>query len=94
MEPVEILEALLALADDVGLPVRIAKHAFDGEFGAPQASAICRVKGETWVVLADLDPIPKQIEVLARALQTAASSGLEDRYLPPAVRELLDMGSE
>ena len=33
MEPVELLEAMLELAEDVGLPVRVAKHSFDGDFG-------------------------------------------------------------
>ena len=36
MEPVEILETLLALADDVGLQVRVAKHAFDGDWRTNQ----------------------------------------------------------
>ena len=92
MEAVEILEALIELADEIGLTVRVAGRGYDAEFSTPQTSAICRVKGETWVVLAGSDPIPYQIEVLARGLKGVAGSGLEARYLPPAIRELLDGG--
>ena len=94
MDSVELLEAMIALADDVGLPVRVAKHAFDGDVGPPQASALCRVKGEWWVVLADTDPIPEQIGVLAGGLRRAAGAQLEGRYLAPAVRAALEAVSE
>ncbi len=85
MELSELLERLTALAGEVGLRVREVKTG--GEEGDPPvASGECRVRGESWVLLAAADSLEQRVEVLARALKNHAGARLEGRYLPPAVR--------
>jgi hypothetical protein len=67
--------------------VRELRAAGDGQ--PPPASGVCRVRGETWVLLAASDALEERVEVLARALKTHAAEFLESRYLPPAVRARL-----
>jgi hypothetical protein len=53
---------------------------------------VCRVRGEVRVLLADSDPLPDRIRVLARVLRERRGAELEGRFLPPAVRECLERG--
>ncbi|MGH0038018.1 MAG: hypothetical protein ACQGVK_23560 [Myxococcota bacterium] len=85
MEPAELMEALLDLAREVDLPVRLVAP-LEGD----TASALCRVRGRTWVVLSRSDPVAVQIDVLARGLRDCAGEALEGRYLPPAVRDRIE----
>ncbi len=87
MELSELLARLADLAREAGLEVRELHAAKDGQ-PAP-SSGVCRVRGETWVLLAASDALEERIEVLARALKTHAADFLESRYLPPAVRARL-----
>ena len=87
MELSELLERLADLAREAGLEVRELRAGAEGD--AAPASGVCRVRGETWVLLAASDGLEKRVEVLARALKTHAGHILEGRYLPPAVRERL-----
>jgi hypothetical protein len=87
VEAPALLEALVALADDVGLRVdRLPARAPDGGVSAT-VSGRCRLRGETWVLLADGDPLERRVEVLASALRDLAGEALERRYLAPALRE-------
>ena len=79
MEPTELLELLLALARDAGLEVHTLGRGGDLD---PHA-----VSGTVWVVISASDPLELRLDVLARALRTHASALVENRYLPPAVRE-------
>ena len=90
MDPASVLEALFELADEVGLEVRALRgaHPSDREFAS--TSACVRVKGKTWVVLSPNDPVDLHIQVLANALKTEAGTALEGRFLPPAIRKLLE----
>ncbi len=90
MEPSAILEVLLDLARDAGLEVRpVGREGLEpGE--SPPGSGVVRVKGEVWVMLSSVDPVAIQLEVLAGALRDHAAKLIEDRYLPPAVRSLLE----
>ena len=88
MEQAELMEALLELAAQAELEVRIVGASEAGE--SPPGSAVCKVRGELWVVLSRNDPADVQIEVLARALRENAASLIEEGYLPPALRQLLD----
>lgn len=90
MEPSEILEALLDLARGAGLEVRGVGRGGVEAGESPPGSGVCRVKGDVWVMLSDADPVTIQLEVLAQALRTHAADHIEDRYLPPAVRLLLE----
>ncbi len=83
MGPNELLEALLALAGDVGLEVRLATGRDDA------TSGVCRLRGRVWVLLAVSDPPERRIGVLAGALREHAAAACEARYLPPAVRAAL-----
>ncbi len=90
MEPAALLEMLVELAGESGLAVRrlSRRPAFEGL--SESSSGICRLRGEVHVMLADSDPLPDRIRVLARALREARAGDLEGRFLPPAVRECLD----
>ena len=90
MEPSAILEALLDLAREAGLEVRAVGRAGLEAGESPPGSAVCRVKGDVWVMLSSVDPVVVQLEVLASALRDHAANVIADRHLPPAVRELLD----
>ena len=92
METSDVLDELVALARDAGLTVRGVRGGSRGDLDVATASAVCRVRGETWVVLADADPMARRIAVLAGALREHAPSLLEERYLPPAVRHWIDAG--
>jgi hypothetical protein len=83
----ELYERLAGLAREAGLEVRDLRAGGDGQ--PPPASGVCRVRGQTWVLLAASDALEERIEVLARALRAHAADLLERRYLPPAVRARL-----
>jgi len=93
MTDAQLLEAFLDLARELALEVRVvgsraARSGLDSE--SPPASALCRVKGQLWVVLSAADPASEQIDLLARALQIHAGAALEERHLAPALRQRLD----
>lgn len=90
MQESEILEALLELAAEAGMRVKIAGQSAAARDALPLASGVCRVRGELWVILSNLDPASAQIRVLAAAIRTHASALIEERHLPPAVRARLE----
>jgi hypothetical protein len=45
-------------------------------------------------VLSTADPASAQIEVLARGLRLQGGAALEERYLPPALREVLALPAD
>lgn len=90
MSPAELRDALVDLAREAGLDVRVLTGAGEVEPGLPVASGACRLRGRWWVILAAGDPLEEHVEVLARALRTHAAAFLEERFLPPAVRERLE----
>ena len=89
MNEAEILRELLSLADETGLRVRPIRGAPASESEPAAGSATVQVRGETWVVLSGADSVDERVAVLARALRQHAGTALEQRYLPPALRELL-----
>lgn len=86
----EILAELTALALEAGLRVQPARGTGAPDPEAPATSGVCRLRGETWVVLVASDPVAARITVLARALREHAGEWLEGRYLPPALRGPLE----
>jgi len=94
MEERALLEALLELARESALPVqRLGRQPiFEGL--SPSSSGVCRVRGELRVLLADSDPVPARIAVLARALHSERGAALQERFLAPALRECLDAAAE
>jgi len=83
----DVLVALVELAEQAGLRVRAARGASDA--GPLATSGVCRVRGETVIVLVDDDPLGDRIAVVAGALREHAGAWLEDRWLPPALRSHL-----
>lgn len=90
MTPEQLHDALVELARSVGFGIRRSGGRVAGETDLPLASGFARARDEVWVVLSSADPVEERIEVLAAALRTHAAAELEDRYLPPAVRDRLD----
>ena len=90
MEERAQLEALLALADEAALEVRILSSAAAAREHAPIGSAACRVAARVWVVLAPDDPLDHQIEVLAGALARYRAEFLDGRFMAPALRERVE----
>ncbi len=89
MESAQLLQALVELAREAELEVRTLGPAGGSEPEVTAPSAACRVRGEVWVVLSRADPLEVRLEVLADALKTHRGDWLEQRWLPPAVRERL-----
>jgi hypothetical protein len=85
VEPAELLRFLVDFAGEAGIQVRAAAGA-----EAALESALCRVRGELWLVLVPADPLEHRIDVVVRALRAHAGTLLEERWLPPAVRERLE----
>ena len=52
-------------------------------------SGLCRVNGEQWLVMIGQEPLEDRIAAAAQALSAVAGEALEERYLPPAVRDAL-----
>ncbi len=81
---------MLDLAREAQLEVRAPSASSATEPGELLASAACRVRGDVWVVLSPADPVDVRLDVLAAALRTYRGDWLEQRWLPPAVRDRLD----
>jgi hypothetical protein len=90
MEPIELMEPLLELANEVGLEVRIVRQSLGGELETDPTSAVCRIRGQTCVMINRQDPVEFQNRILASGLIDHAGAELEQRYLPPAVRAFLE----
>ena len=89
VETPDLLEALLELCREAKLEIRsIGLHSQPAGEPTP-TSAVCRVRNSVWVVLCAADPPERHIEVLAEALRGHAGAVLEERFLPPAFRDLL-----
>lgn len=91
MEPRDLLESLLELAERAGLEVRVlsSSGAPNHEF-RPQGSSACRVGERVWVVLAPDDPPLHQARVLGQALVQYRAETLEEIFLAPGVRDFIE----
>ena len=67
MDEAALFQALEELARETGLPLqRVSRQpVFEGL--SPSSSGVCKVRGEVRVLISDSDPLPVQIDVLARA---------------------------
>ena len=90
LDTTELFDAMVTLAREVGLEVRITEPSPIGT-ETNVSSGTCRVRDSVWIVLSQADPREHQIEVIAGALRTHAGSLLEERWLPPALRESIDL---
>ena len=80
------LTALVDLAEELGISIRTAPRGSDG--AGQSGGAVVRVRGRTVVFLDPVASTADQVFVLAGALRGRGE--LEDRFLPPELRELLD----
>ena len=85
----DLLEALLELAHEAELEVRILSNHAAAE-NAPTQSAAARVGARIWVVLAPNDPAEHQARVLAETLARHRAEFLESRFVAPALRDFID----
>ncbi len=88
MEGQSLLDFLVELAQEAGVKVRVIPRQVAEGDPAPR-SGICRIRGAPWLLLASGEPLEDRIEAAATAVRVHASEALEERYLPPAVRERL-----
>lgn len=84
------LEALLELAHEADLEVRVLSASAAAAENAPTGSAACRVGARIWVVLAPNDPPEHQSRVLADTLARHRAAFLEGRFVAPALRDFID----
>lgn len=89
MEPRQLLELLVGLAEEAGIAVRVARGG-ESELPPPARSGVCRLRGRLLLVVSSAEPVEARIEAVAAALREHGGSLLEQRFLPPAVRERLD----
>jgi hypothetical protein len=87
VEPSELLGRLIALAEEAGIAVRVARA---GESELPPRSGLCRVRGRLLLVVSAAEPLQTRIDAVAAALREHGGAALEERFLPPAVRERLE----
>jgi hypothetical protein len=88
MEPAALRDALVELARGCGVAVRVLRGGSEGVAGLASGPAL--VRGAPWIVLVASDPVGAQIDALASGLDRFARAALAARFLPPAVREVLD----
>jgi len=86
MEPNIQLRMLLDLADQIGLEVRRVPKAANGS--DHPGGAMVRLKGREILFLDPTASATDQVDVLAAALRGRGQ--IEDRFLPPEIRELID----
>jgi hypothetical protein len=87
VDGVEILRQLVALAEEAGVAVRSVRPA---EAEPLARSGLCRVRGRPVLVLSAADPLDARIDAVAAALRAHGGGLLEERFLPPALRERLE----
>jgi hypothetical protein len=86
MQPHVNLSRLLELAEEVGITVRRVPAA--GDDAEHPGGAFIRLKGREMLLLDPTAPIPDQISVVAGALR--GREEIENRYLAPEIRRLID----
>ena len=83
----EQLTALIDLAESVGIEIRAAPPS--GAAGEQRPGALVRLKGRELLFLDPTATVADQIAVAAAAL--AGRGELQERFIPPQLREQLDL---
>ena len=88
METLQQLDSLIDLCEELGIAIR--KAPAGGELGVSEhpGGAVVRLKGAEILFLDTTASLGDQIAVTAAALR--GRSEIEDRFLPPEIRELID----
>jgi hypothetical protein len=87
VEPRELLDRLIGLAEEAGIAVRVARA---GDSELPPRSGLCRLRGRLLLVVSAAEPLEARIAAVAAALREHGGARLDERFLPPAVRERLE----
>jgi len=90
MEQGSQLRMLLDLAEQIGLEVRRVTGASNGS--EHPGGAMVKLKGREILFLDPAASVSDQIGVLAASLRGRRQ--VEDRFLPPGIRELIDTAEE
>jgi hypothetical protein len=88
LEGPALLDALVALAQEAGVTVRVVPRGPDHDGGV--RSGACRMRGEPWLLLAARDSVEDRIDAAVAALRAFAPELIAQRYLPPALRKRLE----
>lgn len=91
MEREEILRYLVGLAEKAGIRVEVTRPAPTDEIFRSRLSGLCQVNGKPWIVLVKEDSIEGHLVAVASALRRYAPDVIEERFLPPAVRGILEI---
>ena len=87
MEPQTQLNALIDLAESLGITVRRVPSA-GGVSGERPGGALVRLRGKEMIFLDPSAGVADRIDVVAAALRGRGE--LADKFLPPEIRELID----
>ena len=88
MDEYEQLRWLLDLAESVGMDIRRAPGGAEAVGADHPGGALVRLKGKDIIFLDPAASVADRAAVVAAAL--AGRADLEDRYLPPQIRELIE----
>jgi len=88
MEAWKILESLENIADKLDIEI-VYENISSDEFLS--SGGICKFKGQYKIFIDPREPLKKKIAILARAL---SSFDTEDIYMPPFIRETLEMAKD
>lgn len=84
MEDETLYQLLVELMEKLSIKV-VRKNLQDEEFKI--SGGFCKIRGENVMILDTRVPLREQVELLAREL---ASQNLEDVFVPPVLRELME----
>ena len=80
------LDALVELAEGLGIPIRRVPAA--GESAEHPGGAMVRLKGKEVIFLDPTAVLADQVAMMAQCLR--GRKEIEDRFLPPELRQLID----
>lgn len=92
VEAVDLLGALVDVAEAAGLEVRPVGGTPLTEGGPGAESGVVRLRERVIVLLSRGDPLERRVEVLAEALREHAGAWLDEHFVAPAVRERVTPG--
>ena len=84
------LQALLELAESVGLAVRYAARAEAASFEGSPGGALVKLRGREILFLDSAAALGDRIAVAAAALK--GRPRIEEVFIPPEIRELIERG--
>ena len=87
MEALELLSAMVDVAESAGIEVRGLGSGAVTDGGPSAESGVVQLRGRVIVMLSRSEPLEERLEILSRALRQHAGAWLESNFVAPAVRE-------